>query len=36
MFLKKIAYPEISLEDLYLGNVVICFNRQLKIVDFAD
>lgn len=36
IFLKKIAYPDISLEDLYLGNIVICYNRQLKVVDFAD
>lgn len=36
IFLKKIQYPEIALDDLYLGNVVICYNRQLKIVSFAD
>lgn len=36
MFLKKISYPDISVEDLYLGNVLVVFNRQLKIVDFGD
>lgn len=36
IFLKKIVYPDITIEDLYIGNVIICYNRQLKIVDFAD
>jgi hypothetical protein len=36
IFLKKILYPEVKLSDLYIGNVVVCFNRQLKIVAFGD
>jgi len=36
IFLKKIQYPEIKLTDLYIGNVVVCYNRQLKIVSFGD
>jgi len=36
VFLKKIAYPEITLKDLYIGNVLACYGRQLKIVDFGD
>lgn len=36
VFLKKIKYPEIKLEDLNIGNVVPCYGRQLKVVDFAD
>lgn len=36
VFLKKIKYPDIKLEDLYINNVVTCYGRQLKIVDFAD
>ena len=36
IFLKKIQYPEIKLTDLYIGNVVVCYNRQLKIVAFGD
>jgi nucleoside-diphosphate kinase len=36
VFLKKIAYPEITLKDLYIGNILACYGRQLKIVDFAD
>lgn len=36
VFLKKISYPEIKVEDLYIGNVLMCYGRQLKIVDFAD
>ncbi len=36
MFLKKISYPSITVEDLFLGNIIICFNRQLKVIGFAD
>lgn len=36
IFLKKIQYPQIKLQDLFIGNVVMCFNRQLKIVAFGD
>jgi hypothetical protein len=36
IFLKKINYPDIKLTDLYLGNVLLCYNRQLKIVSFGD
>lgn len=36
VFLKKIAYPEITLADLYIGNILTCYGRQLKIVDFGD
>ena len=36
IFLKKIQYPQIKLDDLYIGNVVTCYNRQLKIVAFGD
>lgn len=36
VFLKKISYPEIKINDLYIGNIVMCYGRQLKVVDFAD
>ena len=36
IFLKKIQYPQINLSDLFIGNVVVCYNRQLKIVAFGD
>lgn len=36
IFLKKIIYPDISVDDLFIGNVIVCYNRQLKVVDFAD
>lgn len=36
VFLKKIQYPDIQVKDLYIGNVVICYSRQLKVVDFGD
>ena len=36
IFLKKIAYPDISVDDLFIGNVIMCYNRQLKVVEFAD
>ena len=36
IFLKKIQYPEVKLDDLFIGNVIMCYNRQLKIVAFGD
>ena len=36
IFLKKIKYPEVKLDDLFIGNVFMCYNRQLKIVAFGD
>lgn len=36
VFLKKIHYPDIVVKDLYIGNVLSCYGRQLKIVDFGD
>jgi hypothetical protein len=35
VFLKKISYPDIKLSDLYIGNLLMCYGRQLKIFDFA-
>ena len=36
IFLKKIVYHNVKLEDLFIGNVFVCYNRQLKVVDFGD
>ena len=36
MFLKRMAYPEISLKDLYVGSIVTVYARQLKLVDYGD
>lgn len=36
MFLKRMAYPEISQKDLYVGSIVIVHARQLKLVDYGD
>lgn len=35
-FLKRTPAPGLSLADLFLGNTITLFARQLKIVDFAD
>lgn len=35
-FLKRTQAPGLSLADLFLGNTLTLFARQLKIVDFAD
>ena len=36
MFLKRMACPEISPKDLFIGSTVTVFARQLKIVDYGD
>jgi len=35
-FLKRCAYPSISLTDLYVGASIAVFARQLKIVAYGD
>ena len=30
------AYPDISLKDLYIGSIVTVYARQLKLVDYGD
>lgn len=36
MFLKRMAYPEISQQQLYVGSIVTVYSRQLKLVDYGD
>lgn len=35
-FLKRVAYPGVKLDQLFLGATVTVYSRQLKVVDFAD
>ena len=35
-FLKRISYPQIQPDDLYLGSTVTVFTRQLQIVGYCD
>lgn len=36
MFLKRMAYQDIDLKDLFVGSVVTVYSRQLQIVDYGD
>jgi nucleoside-diphosphate kinase len=36
MFLKRSQYPDLKLENLFVGSTVVIFGRQLKIVEYAD
>lgn len=36
LFLKRCEYPNVTLNDLYIGSIVTIYSRQLKIVDYAD
>ncbi|KAM3620065.1 uncharacterized protein V6R79_017689 [Siganus canaliculatus] len=36
LFLRKIKYPDLCLEDLFIGNRVTVFSRQLHLIDYAD
>jgi len=36
MFLKRMAYQDIDLKDLFVGSIVTVYSRQLKIVDYGD
>jgi len=36
MFLKRMAYPDIKQDQLYVGSIVTVYARQLKITDYGD
>lgn len=35
-FLKKVVYPSVTIDQLYLGSTITVFARQLNIVEYAD
>ncbi|KAH7827778.1 nucleoside-diphosphate kinase [Monocercomonoides exilis] len=35
-FLKRSSYPDVKLENLFVGSTIVIFGRQLKIVEYAD
>ncbi|CAM6086557.1 unnamed protein product [Calypogeia fissa] len=36
MFLRRIAFPELTVEQLYLGSVITVYTRRLLIEEYAD
>ena len=36
VFLKRQAYPSISLQDIFPGNSVLIYSRQFKIIKYGD
>ena len=34
--MKRLAYADITVKDLYIGSIVIVNARQLKLVDYGD
>lgn len=36
VFLKRMACPGVSLDQLFLGSVIVVFARQLKLVEYGD
>ncbi|CCW61415.1 unnamed protein product [Phytomonas sp. EM1] len=36
LFLKRCAYPSLTLNELFLGAIVNVFSRPLKVIDFGD
>lgn len=36
LFLKRSAYPSLSLQELFIGATVNVFSRSLKLVDYGD
>jgi nucleoside-diphosphate kinase len=36
VFLKKVAYPDISTKELFIGSDIYVYSRKLKIVDYGD
>lgn len=35
-FLRRVAYPALSLEQLYIGSTILVYSRQLFIEDYGD
>lgn len=35
-FLKRMKYPDLSLRDLFVGNTVTVYARQLKVTEYGD
>jgi nucleoside-diphosphate kinase len=35
-FLKRTSYPSITLKDLFLGNQITVYSRQLKLLSYGD
>ena len=36
VFLKRMAYAQISMDELYLGSIITVYSRQLKLVEYGD
>lgn len=36
VFLKRVAYPALTLEQLYIGSTILVYTRQLFIEDYGD
>lgn len=36
VFLKRMACPGVTLDQLFLGSVIVVFARQLKLVEYGD
>ncbi len=35
-FLKRIRYPEVTPNQLYVGSTVVVYSRQLKLTEYGD
>lgn len=36
VFLKKLVYPQITFNDLYIGSDISIYSRKMKLVDYGD
>ncbi len=36
VFLKRCSYPAVTADDLFLGNTITVYSRQLQLVSYAD
>jgi nucleoside-diphosphate kinase len=36
VFLKRMACPGVTIEELFIGSVITVFSRQLKLVEYGD
>lgn len=36
VFLKRMACPGVSIEELFIGSIITVYARQLKLVEYGD
>ena len=36
IFLKRMAYQQLHLDEIYIGSIITVYSRQLKLIEYGD